>query len=98
MLKSRYVWIILLLVGTLPFCGVTVSADTIVVPNLANVEGDNQNSFPFDLRTTEPSMRYQQVYDAAGFGSLSGLITQIAYRPDARQGNPFSATLDIQID
>ena len=73
---------------------------TVVVPNSARtVEGNNNNSFPFDITTFGlPSQRYQQVYAASQFGG-GGLITQIIFRPDAFAGHAFTSTLsDIQID
>ena len=73
---------------------------TIVVPNSARtIEGDINNSYPFNI--TEfglSSQRYQQVYAASQFGG-GGLITQIIFRPDATFGQAFMSTLpDIQID
>jgi hypothetical protein len=73
---------------------------TVVVPNSARtIEGDLNNSFPFNIGIIGlPSQRYQQVYAASQFGS-GGLITQIVFRPDATFGQAFTSTLpDIQID
>jgi hypothetical protein len=73
---------------------------TVVVPNSARtVEGNNNNSYPFNLTPFGlPSQRYQQLYAASQFGG-GGLITQIIFRPDATFGNAFTSTLpDIQID
>ena len=73
---------------------------TIVVPNsLVATEGDYANGFPFRIGSN--SMRYQQVFDAADFGALSGpeLITQISFRPDLTDGAAFNTTLtNIQIN
>jgi hypothetical protein len=73
---------------------------TVVVPNSARtVEGNSNNSYPFNLTPFGvPSQRYQQLYVASQFGG-GGLITQIIFRPDATFGNAFTSTLpDIQID
>jgi len=85
----------------------TAQAGTFVVPNnLATTEGNTANSFPFNISSTcfscpLYSQRYQQVYSASDFSSLSGLqqITQILFRPDAYAGSAFSSTLsNIQIN
>ena len=78
-------------------------ADFVVAPNAnANVEGDGNNGFPFNIQDFGIStMRYQQVYDSSQFSSLGGpkLITEIIFRPDAQSGQAFSSTLSsIQID
>ncbi len=61
---------------------------TVVVPNGdANVEGNSNNGYPFDLGGVGlTSQRYQQVYAAdqfSGIPSGGGLITEIVFRPDA---------------
>jgi hypothetical protein len=75
----------------------TAKAATVVVPNnLALTEGNLDNGFPFNLDVFEQSsQRYQQVFAASNFASFSDpqLITQIAFRPDARMGNPFTSTI-----
>lgn len=72
-------------------------AATLVVPNsLSATEGN----FFGGLVTPTP-LRFQQVYAASEFASLSRplKITQIAFRPDAEMGSAFSSTLsDIQIN
>jgi len=68
---------------------------TVVVPN-ANVStpGASNNGFPFNYG----DMRYQQVYAGSEFGGLSGLIKQIAFRPDEYTGQAFSTTgIDTEI-
>jgi hypothetical protein len=72
----------------------------VVAPNhLAGTEGNADNSYPFSVAET---MRYQQVYAASQFGTLGadpGLITAIAFRPDAVYGYAFTHTIgSIQID
>jgi PEP-CTERM motif len=97
--------------GVLGFClgawlalaGGMVKADVIIVPSQdANVEGNFNNGFPFDISVFGiSSQRYQQVYAASEFASLAGpqLITQIGFRPDAFFGSAFSSTLpNIRID
>jgi hypothetical protein len=79
------------------------SATTIVAPNsLATVEGNANNGFPFNITEFNlSSQRYQQVFAASEFLSLSGpqLLTQIAFRPDAEGGAAFSSTISsIQIN
>ncbi len=69
-----------------------------VVPgDLASVEGNANNAFPFN-RSNGDTMRYQQVYAASEFsGSL--LINTILFRPDSFTGSAFSSTIpNIQID
>ena len=77
----------------------TAQAETIVSPNnLATQEGDVNNIYPFG---ESPSARNQQVFAASDFSSLAGpaLITQIAFRPDATFGTPFSVTIpNIEIN
>ena len=75
----------------------TAQAATVVVPNgLASIEGNTNNGFPFNLELFGlSSQRYQQVFAASDFAFLSEpqLITQIAFRPDAEFGDPFSSTI-----
>src|SRR5262245_33124419 len=68
-------------------------ADVVVPGNLAFVEGNTNNSFPFNISSFDvSSQRYQQVYSATQFeGSI--LISGILFRPDAMFGGPFSSTL-----
>ena len=67
-----------------------------VAPNsLAGVEGNAGNSYPFNIGTNPPTMRYQQVYAASEFDAVpagGAYITGIAFRRDAGWGT-FSATL-----
>jgi hypothetical protein len=77
--------------------GSTVS---IVAPNgLTGTEGNIDNTYPFSVAET---MRYQQVYAASQFGAIAaggGMITGIAFRPDAVYGNAFTHTIaNIGID
>jgi hypothetical protein len=73
-----------------------VWADFIVSPALdATTEGNLNSGFPFNLPFFGlTAMRYQQVYGSSDFASLGGPMyaTQIAFRPDATNGNAFSAT------
>jgi sugar lactone lactonase YvrE len=85
------------LVGCALAHGSTVS---IVTPNgLTGTEGNIDNAFPFSVAET---MRYQQVYAASQFGAIAaggGMITAIAFRPDAVYGYAFTHTIaNIQID
>jgi hypothetical protein len=76
----------------------------LVVPNsLETVEGNDNNSFPFNIDPSSgiTSMRYQQVYAASEFPDFPGplVITAIHFRPDALFGIPFESTLpSIQIN
>jgi hypothetical protein len=68
----------------------------------ASTEGNQNNSFPFNLAPLgDTSMRYQQVYTSADFSALTGpsRITDILFRPDATFGAAFSSTLsNVTID
>jgi MYXO-CTERM domain-containing protein len=77
----------------------------VVSPNFDDsLEGNISNSFPFNISfTSRSSLRYQQVYGATEFSSISSpmFITQIAFRPDVPSGlgAAFSSTLpSIQIN
>lgn len=77
--------------------------EIVVVPNnLAAVEGNSNNGFPFNISFFGiPSQRYQQVYAASQFSAVTGpaLVTQIRFRPDATLGDAFASVLpDIQIN
>jgi hypothetical protein len=72
----------LVLLGLLP--GPEARALTLVFPgSLASQEGGSNLYFPFSTSAGQ-SMRYQQVFDAAGFSGVSGPIslTAIAFRPE----------------
>lgn len=73
---------------------------TLVAPNAqTNVEGNSSAYVPFNDGAI--ANRYQQVYAASEFNSLSEpqLITGISFRPDADAGNPFTSNLpSIQIN
>ncbi len=84
--------------------GGVAHAAVIVVPNtLETTEGNVFTAFPFSLSGNFPP-RYQQVFAASEFTSLSGpkFITQIAFRPDGdtRFGSAFPETTipNIQIN
>ena len=65
----------------------------IVAPNdLAATEGNSDNCFPF----TCGNMRYQQVYDAAHFGGVTGVIDELLFRV-AGGGGDLSDTYDLEI-
>jgi hypothetical protein len=85
---SCVIWV----VGLLVMSAGQAEAGFITVPNaLAAVEGNGVSQFlTGDARAT--SVRYQQVFAASQF-SGAGTITEIAFRPDATFGVPFSATL-----
>ncbi len=92
-----------LLAGLIVLAGCALahgSPVNIVTPNnLTGTEGNTENSYPFSVAET---MRYQQVYTASQFGAIStggGMITEIAFRPDAVYGYAFTHTIaNIQID
>ncbi len=78
-------------------------AAQVVSPNAnASSEGNSANGFPFSISDFAlSSQRYQQVYNAAEFSSITSpmVITQIAFRPNALGAAAFSSTLpSIQID
>lgn len=97
--------------GAITFIAGTVgiaTAQTVIPNSLENQEGSGNNGLPFNLSGFSiGSMRYQQVYSASGFSSLSqpSLITEILFRPDGEfrdgedVGQAFSSSLtDIQIN
>src|SRR4051794_805772 len=67
-------------------------AATVVVPAAQTaVEGNSNEGFPFNCsRFSAFSMRTQQVYAGSAVGSAA--VTQIAFRPDAIDGNAFGPT------
>jgi hypothetical protein len=77
-------------------------AATVVVPNsLANVEGNSDNGFPFNIAAFgETSMRYQQVFAASQFSALGGpqSITAIAFRPNGTSSAFVSTLSNVQIN
>src|SRR5262249_44298635 len=71
----------------------TAYADVIVPNALAGVEGNSNNSFPFNISDFGlSSQRYQQIYSSTEFSGPI-LISGIAFRPDATFGAAFSSTL-----
>ena len=69
-----------------------------VVPNAnTNTSGGSSNSFPFNLGTGTPSMRYQQIYSHTQFAS-GGVINAISFRRPV--GGPTFSTsgINVQID
>jgi PKD repeat protein len=63
----------------------------------ANVDGNVNNSFPFNIGGFGiPSMRYQQIYAASQF-SAAGVIDALRFRQDAAYSGNFTATLDVKI-
>jgi hypothetical protein len=80
----------------------TVLADVVVPGGNASVEGNYNNAFPFNIGSFEiASMRYQQIYGASAFSSLTApeFITSISFRLSDFNPQAFSATLpSIQID
>jgi hypothetical protein len=91
----RLRWYCLALLG-IALLGAQSRAALIVVPNsLANVEGNSNNGFPFNLQLFGlQAQHYQQVYSHTQFPSGGPfLITAMAFRPDSQTGNAFSSTL-----
>lgn len=73
-------------------------AATVVIPNAqTNVEGNEANAFPFGrtAASNEP-YRYQQVYNASGFGEQAEPITieALNFRPD--HNNAVTNTITVQ--
>lgn len=56
------------------------TASPITPGGYANTEGNDGNSIPFSAGFNVD--RYQQVYDAAGFGGASGTVSSVAFRLD----------------
>jgi hypothetical protein len=87
-------FLFLSIVSILLTTGGYLRAGVVVVPDaLETVEGNQSSQFlTGDPRAT--SIRYQQVFSASEFIDTGiGMITEIAFRPDAAQGTPFSTTL-----
>jgi hypothetical protein len=63
-----------------------------VVPNsLATTNGRGGNSYPFNIPA---SVRYQQVYASSQFPTNGPfLVTEIAFRPSADSGGPFTSAV-----
>ena len=78
-------------------------ADTVVIPNAqASVEGNEDNAFPFGRGSvfSNNPYRYQQVYNASGFGEQAGPITidEIRFRPDSNNSSATTMTVgSIQV-
>jgi len=75
----------------------------VVAPNdLEHTEGNSFDLFPFLIQqTSEPSMRYQQVYDAYQFSAVSlpgAYITYLFLRPDGASEGAIGSTTNIQIN
>ena len=102
-MKTRYlikIGLLCVLLQTFPSGALAQSSLSIVTPNdLTYTEGNIANDSPFSVAET---MRYQQVYAASQFGDIAaggGMLTEIAFRPDAVYGNAFTHTIaNIQID
>src|SRR5712671_1077842 len=75
---------------------------SIVVPDdLATTEGNGGDIYPFGIRFTSSSMRYQQVFDASQFSEIrtEEVITAVLFRIDGFARSSFSWTLPrIQIN
>lgn len=84
--------------------GIARAGEVVVPSAYENLEAPGNNGFPFHLDFYNQfgifSMRYQQVYSADEFASLTEpvLITEIRFRPDLNEGEAFAGTLhDLQI-
>ncbi|MGI8603654.1 MAG: hypothetical protein ACR2OZ_11735 [Verrucomicrobiales bacterium] len=78
------------------FPSTKLRAAAVIVPGEAVlVEGDGNNTFPFNTISNTSSTRYQQVFGASSFPVVPGglLITQMSFRPDGFYGAAFSQTL-----
>ena len=73
-------------------------AATVVIPNAqTSVEANESNAFPFGRTlTSKDPYRYQQVYNASGFGEQAAPITidEIRFRPDSN--NFFATAITVQ--
>jgi hypothetical protein len=92
---QRHILVPAAFLTSLFFClcaGLPVAADFIIVPNeLAAAEGNVPSQFLTGAYIFA-SVRYQQVFAGSQFSGV-GRITEIAFRPDAVHGIPFSTTL-----
>ena len=70
------------------------SADIVVPGDLADMEANEGNSFPFNIAMSGfDSQRYQQVYDASEFGMDPLSISGLMFRPDTLAGDPFDSMI-----
>jgi subtilisin family serine protease len=73
------------------------SGGTVVPGADTNVDGNFNNSFPFNIGGFGiPSMRYQQIYSASLFSS-PGVIDAIRFRQDPGFSGTFTASFDMKI-
>src|SRR5438045_5412659 len=96
MLKAGFMRLFVCTTFALCFAPVVRCAYIYVPNDLANTEGNGANQYPFGIRFTNSSMRYQQVYDSAQFsqGPTNGaVITGVAFRADGSTRVPFSGTI-----
>jgi len=97
MSRQRWLHLRRVAVGLLMWAalGEAALADFVVSPGPAALREGNLNSgFPFNLPFFGlTAMRYQEVYSSGDFASLGGpvYLTQLAFRPDATNGNAFTA-------
>ncbi len=69
-------------------------ADIVVPGDLADMEANEGNSFPFNIAMSGfDSQRYQQVYDASEFGMDPLSISGLMFRPDTLAGDPFDTMI-----
>jgi subtilisin family serine protease len=74
-----------------------LDGNAVIPANLANVEGNAGNAWPFHIGAFgQPSMRYQQIYSAGEF-ETAGMIDTLRFRRNVGSA-PFSATMDVQIN
>lgn len=94
-MKNRAVLGCCVMAALLGMLSVSARAAWVVVPNADEfTPGASNNGYPFN----EGDMRYQQVYAGGEFGGLSGVITQIAFRPDEDSVGAFSMSeIDTEI-
>lgn len=84
-------FLFILCLSLLSLAGVLPAEGAVILPAAtAAVEGDNNNSYPFNCVNPGPSMRYQQVYLGTEVGT--GEILELRFRQDGEFGMPFGPT------
>lgn len=88
MIRSATARALFIAAALMAFCVLPAMATTVVIPNVnTSTPGPSNQAFPYN----QGQMRVQQVFARDQFASLTGPITQIAFRIDESQGSPFSS-------
>lgn len=95
MIRSATARALFIAAALMAFCVLPAMATTVVIPNVnTNTPGPSNQAFPYN----QGQMRVQQVFARDQFASLTGPITQIAFRVDESAGSPFtSGPIDTEV-